>query len=184
MGTDKALLRVSGTTLLERAIATTKQVFDEVVLVGDKKRLAPFGLVLEDVFAGQGPLAGIQAALTSGFAKELNLIVSVDVPGISAELLRYLLAEAERTEATVTVPRVAGHLQTLCAIYRPAFAALAESALREQKNRIDPLFSQIPLRIIEEAELCSTGFLPDIFDNINTPADWERFRQRFETETK
>ena len=184
MGTDKALLRVDGVTLLERAIASTKQVFDEVVLVGDKKRLSPFGLVLEDVFAGQGPLAGIHAALTSGFATELNLVLSVDVPGISSELLRYLLTEAERSEAVVTVPRVAGHLQTLCAIYRPAFATVAETALRAQKNRIDPLFALIPLRVIEETELCSAGFAPDIFDNINTPADWERFRQRIEAETK
>ena len=184
MGTDKALLRLGEMTLLERAIVTTREVFDDVALVGNKERLSQYGTVLEDIFAGQGPLAGIHAALTSRFSRELNLILSVDLPGISTTLLRYLLAEAERSDAIVAVPRVGGHFQTLCAVYRPPFAVLAEAALREQKNRIDPLFAKVPLRVIEEEELYAADFGPDIFDNINTPADWERFRQRRTTETK
>jgi len=184
MGTDKAFLRLGGMTLIERTIATVRGVFGEVVLVGDKERFSPFGLVLQDVFAGHGPLAGIHAALTSEYVRELNLVLSVDVPRVSQALLAYLLEDAQRSDSVVTVPRSAGHLQTLCAIYRPAFASLAEAALREGKNRIDPLFSRVPLRVIEEDELYSAGFGPDIFDNINTPADWEQFRQRFETEKK
>ncbi len=184
MGTDKAFLRLGGLTLIERTIATVGQVLADVVLVGDKQRFSQFGLVLEDVYAGHGPLAGIHAALTSEHARELNLVLSVDVPAVSPALLAYLLEEAQHADAVVTVPRSADHLQTLCAIYRPTFASLAEAALREGKNRIDPLFAQVPLRVIEEDQLYSAGFWPDIFDNINTPADWERFRQRFETEKK
>ena len=184
MGTDKAFLRLGSVTLIEHAIATVQQTLSEVVLVGDRNRLGSYGTVLQDVFAGQGPLAGIHSALTSSFARELNLVLSVDVPGISRELIEYLLGEAQRSSAVATLPRVAGHLQTLCAVYRPDFASIAESALREGRNRIDPLFAEISLRVIEEEELCSAGFGPDIFDNINTPADWERFRQRFETGMK
>ena len=184
MGTDKALLRLGAVTLIERAINTVRQVFDEAVLVGDKERLSAFGPVLQDSFAGQGPLAGIHAALSSGYARQLNLVLSVDVPGLPAAFLQYLLTEAGRSQAMVIVPQVAGHLQTLCAIYRPAFAQPAEAALRRQENRIDPLFSRVPSRVITEDELYSAGFGPDIFDNINTPADWERFRQRFETGTR
>lgn len=184
MGTDKAFLRLGSMTLIERTIATVTQVFGGAVLAGDKERLSPFGPVLEDVYTGQGPLAGIHAALISEHARELNLVLSVDVPGVSRELLAYLVDQAQRSDAVVTVPQSAGHLQTLCAIYRPTFAPLAEAALREGKNRIDPLFSRVPLRVVEEDELYSAGFGPDIFDNINTPADWERFRQRFEAEKK
>ena len=184
METDKAFLRLGALTLVEHAMTTARRVFDNVTLVGDKRRLACFGSVLQDIYAGQGPLAGIHSALTSEYVQDLNLVLSVDVPGISPALLDYLLGQAGASSAVVTVPRVSGHLQTLCAIYRPDFASMAESALREGKNRIDPLFAKVPLRVIEDDELCSAGFAPDIFDNINTPADWERFCRRFEAGTK
>lgn len=178
MGTDKAFLRLGKTTLLEQAIATAKEVCESVVLVGDKHRLRPYGWVVQDKFAGQGPLAGIHAALSSDSARWSNLVLSVDMPSISAALLKYLLKESQTANAQITVPRSDGHLQTLCAVYKREFAAVAEAALREGRNKIDPLFSLVPVRIIEEAELKAMGFAPDIFDNVNTPEDWQRIQQQ------
>ena len=178
MGTDKAFLKLGRLTLLEQAITTAKEVCETVVLVGDKQRLRPYGWVVEDKFAGQGPLAGIHAALTSDSASWPNLLLSVDIPAVSAKFLKYLLKESLANTAQVTVPRSDGHLQTLCAVYRREFAAVAETALREGRNKIDPLFSQIPIRVIEEDELRALGFGREIFDNVNTPEDWERIQQR------
>jgi len=81
-------------------------------------------------------------------------------------------------EALVTVPRAGGHLQTLCSIYRPTFSEVAEAALREGRNKIDPLFSEVPVRVIEEDTLKAMGFPPDIFDNVNTPEDWQRIQRQ------
>lgn len=179
MGTDKAFLRLGNLTLLEHTIATAKEVCDAVVLVGDKPRLRPYGSVVQDKFPGQGPLAGIHAALSSESARHSNLVLSVDTPMCYPKLLKYLLKRSQDSTAQITVPRSDGYLQTLCAVYRQEFAAVAEQALRERRNKIDPLFSQVTLQVIEEDELKSLGFAPDIFDNVNTPEDWERMRQRF-----
>jgi molybdenum cofactor guanylyltransferase len=178
MGTDKAFLRLGHLTLLEHTISIAKEVCDAVVLVGDKERLRPYGWVVEDKFPGQGPLAGIHAALSSGSARWENIVLSVDTPAISSKLLKYLLKKSQETIAQVTVPRAGGHLQTLCAVYRQEFAAIAERSLREGRNKIDPLFREIPLQVIEEEELNRLGFPPDIFDNVNTPEDWQRIQQR------
>lgn len=178
MGADKAFLRLGNLTLLEHTILTAKEVCETVVLVGDKRRLSAYGWVVQDKFPGQGPLAGIHAALSSESARWSNLVLSIDIPAVSGKLLKYLLNQSQNTLAQVTVPRANGHLQTLCAVYRRGFATVAERALRENRNKIDPLFSAVPSQVIEEEELKTAGFSSDIFDNVNTPEDWQRIQQR------
>jgi molybdopterin-guanine dinucleotide biosynthesis protein A len=177
MGSDKAFLRLGSLTLLEHMITIAKEVCDNVALIGDRQRLAPYGRVIEDQFAGQGLLAGIHAALTSASAKDLNLVLAVDLPKVSIALLKYLLNAAAETSATVTVPYSNGFSQPLCAVYRKEFAAIAETALLAGRNKIDPLFATAMTRKIDEAEIAKLGFSPSIFDNVNTPEDWQRLQQ-------
>lgn len=177
MGTDKAFLRLGKLTLLEHTILTAKETCASVVLVGDKQKLRPYGWVVEDHYPGQGPLAGIQAALSSELATWSNVVLSVDIPAISTKLLKYLITRFQESNCIVTVPRCGGHLQTLCAVYRRDFAAPAEKALREGRNKIDPLFSSVPVQVIEEEELKLLGFPASIFDNVNTPEDWLRIQE-------
>ncbi|HVZ18773.1 MAG TPA: molybdenum cofactor guanylyltransferase [Terriglobales bacterium] len=179
MGTDKAFLRLGSITLIERAIDTLKGVCETVALVGDKQRLQNFGLVVEDRYPGQGPLAGIEAALQSDTSKTLNIVIAVDMPAVSAKLLKYILNIAWETGTVVTAPRCGGHIQPLCAVYRKEFGEVAERALHERRNKIEPLFSEVRTRVIEEDELKALGFSADIFDNVNTPEDWQRMQERF-----
>lgn len=150
--------------------AVVRSVAADVAIVGDRDKFSAYGKVIEDVYAGAGPLAGIQAALRHSSA-ELNLILAVDLPFVSTELLSFLLDCAGKTDAVVTVPRTAGGFQPLGAVYRPAFAAAAEEALRAGKNKIDPLFARVPTRIISENELREAGFPEKVFSNLNTPED-------------
>jgi molybdopterin-guanine dinucleotide biosynthesis protein A len=180
MGADKAFLRLGGPTLLEHLIAVAKKVSTTIALVGDSERLHSYGSVIEDTFVGQGPLAGIHAALTSRSAKDLNLFLAVDLPNVTANLLRYLLKLAAESHSVVTVPYINGFSQTLCAVYRKEFATVAEQALKVGNNKIDPLYAEVPTRRVEEPELANLGFSPEMFDNVNTPEEWERFQRTSE----
>jgi molybdopterin-guanine dinucleotide biosynthesis protein A len=170
MGTDKALLEFRGRTLLERALETMHEVCSEVSIVGDAEKFAKYGVVVEDVYPGTGPLAGIHAALVDS-SIELNLVMAVDMPFVSAALLGFLLGAAKETDAIVVVPRTSRGWQPLCAVYRRAFAALAEEALRAGKFKIDALFSKVAVRVIEEDQLARAGFSERMFLNVNTPED-------------
>jgi molybdopterin-guanine dinucleotide biosynthesis protein A len=89
-----------------------------------------------------------------------------------------LFQEAARHEgAVVTIPRATGAWQTLCAVYRKPFADLAEQALRQGKNKIDPLFREITIRILDGPELTSRQFSPNMFRNLNTPEELEKATQ-------
>ncbi|MGA8539494.1 MAG: molybdenum cofactor guanylyltransferase, partial [Terriglobales bacterium] len=126
--------------------------------------------VVSDIFPGCGPLAGIHAALAHSSA-ELNLMLAVDMPFVTPELLEFLLAEGENNDAVVTLPRTAKGFQPLCAVYRRRFCVVAEQALRVGKYKIGAAFSGVALRVIDEGELAAAGFSERSFFNVNTPED-------------
>jgi len=177
MGSDKAFLELASSTLLERSLALAHALAAEVFIVGSQEKFSRFGRVVEDVFRDCGPLAGIHAALTAS-RTDLNLALAVDLPFLEVKFLEYLISQARMTSALATVPRAAGGWQPLCAVYRREFAASAESALQQGKNKIDLLFSQVEVNTLEEDELLRHGFKPEMFRNLNTPEEMERARKR------
>lgn len=170
MGTDKAFIQFGGIPLIERALATLRKVCSQVTVVGEPSKFAKWGQVVEDVYSGRGPLAGIHAALLHSTA-ELNLILAVDMPFVSEELLNFLLATAESGTDMVAVPRTARGLQPLCAVYRRSFAQAAEQALLAGRNKIDAVFSRVSTRVIHPDELLAAGFTERAFVNMNVPED-------------
>jgi len=170
MGENKALVEFEGRTLLDRALATLKEACGEVVIVGDPEIYGWYGRVVSDVFPNCGPLGGIHAALSQSPA-ELNLMLAVDMPFVSAELLRFLFRKAGETNALVTVPRTSRGLQPLCAVYRAVFATIAEKAIRAGNYKIDAAFGGIAIHVVGEPELRAAGFSERDFFNVNTPED-------------
>jgi len=167
MGADKAFLTLHGRTLLARALDLARSITADVRIVGDPAKFATLAPVVEDVFRGCGPLAGIHAALRAS-QKELNVILAVDVPFVSPALLQYLIKRARSSSATVTVAQAGGNWQPLCAIYRRDFADTAEQSLRAGLYKIDKLFAAIIAQKIAEEELRAAGFPPNLFRNLNT----------------
>ena len=173
MGVDKAFVQLEGCTLLAHALALAKSVSSDVRIVGSPEKFAGFGEVVEDEFPQHGPLAGIHAALRAS-SSELNLMLAVDMPFVELPFLEYLFQEAARHESVmVTIPRAAGAWQTLCAVYRKPFADLAEQALRQGKNKIDPLFRETTIQILDEPALTKHNFSLNMFRNVNTPEELE-----------
>ena len=178
MGADKAFLEFRGRTLLEHALSVIGHVCSSVAIVGDPAQFSNYRSVVEDVYSGCGPLAGIHAALLRSSA-EVNLMLAVDLPFVTEDLLSYLFSAAEQNAADVTVPRTGKGLQPLCAVYRREFANVADLALRAGKYKIDAVFGGLSIRIIEEAELEKAGFSERNFFNLNTPEDQRAAEELF-----
>jgi molybdopterin-guanine dinucleotide biosynthesis protein A len=171
MGRDKAFLELGGRNLLSRALDLVGSVAPSVAIVGDGVKFFPLGRVVEDIYPGQGPLAGIHAALHSSDA-DLNLMIAVDIPFVEKNFLLYLLSEASCGSAIATVPKIAEGWQPLCAVYRREFAETAERALRTGKNKIGALFEQVETRVVGNEELSRMNFSEAMFRNLNSPEDW------------
>ena len=178
MGEEKAWLKLGGESLLEIARRAAAAVAENIFVVGAKEK---FGAeAVEDLFSGQGPLAGIHAALRHS-RSEWNLLLAVDMPRLTPEFLRYLLRRAEGATELAVVPRNGRGWQPLCAFYRRGFAAPAEAALRAGRNKIDGLFEAAGVEAVTENEMRAAGFDAEaLLQNINTPADWASIRNTLE----
>jgi molybdenum cofactor guanylyltransferase len=176
MGRDKAFLELGGRSLLDRATELASSVTPTVRIVGPQERFLTVAHTIEDVFPGSGPLGGIHAALTRT-ETELNLVLAVDMPFVERGFLAYLISQASQVAALVTVPQAGGGWQPLCAVYRRDFAAIAEGALRKRKNKIDALFGNVDTRVIAEPEMTRMGFSSQMFQNLNTPEEFQKAEQ-------
>jgi molybdenum cofactor guanylyltransferase len=203
MGRDKAVLKLEGRTLLDHAVATLRKITGEVCILGPRQLYARYGLpVIEDIYPGCGPLGGIHAAL-SHTRTQFNLIIAVDTPFLSPEFLAFMAGRAVQSGAVVTTPEIGGYRQPLCSVYSRDFLPIAESALgrataqshsdaptpapqspespptsKSRDYKIVPLFPRDGTLVITEKEMAQFAFTPEMFENLNTPNDLERARQR------
>jgi phospholipid/cholesterol/gamma-HCH transport system ATP-binding protein len=177
MGSNKALLRLGAQTLLQRILRTASEALGNARIVGSKNIYAQFGDVVEDIYPGCGPLGGIHAALSSTNT-DLNLILSVDMPQMTPRFLKWLTEQAATARELIVVPYAAGGLQPLCATYRRDILPAIEQALKNGDFKIGRLFSLLPTRIITEQEIVAAGFSAIIFENVNTPEEYDRLLQQ------
>lgn len=138
MGRDKAGLVLDGETLLERQVALLRSLEPAELWISARATGEYRGLglpVLADAFPGQGPVAGIERALAAA-AAPLVLVLAVDLPHMSADVLRRLLAACRAEGDTVVgaVPQFEGTLEPLAAVYPRTAQPLAAQRLDAGQN--------------------------------------------------
>jgi len=173
MGENKAFLMLDGRRLIDHAIRQARSAADDIFIVGPKEIFGAFGRIVPDLHPDCGPLGGIHAALDRA-RTDFSLILALDTPFITQKLLTHLTAAAKHSQAIVTVPRVRGRFQPLCALYRNEFAKIADAALKRGERKVDALFTPEITQVIEEDSLASAGFSAEMFDNLNSPEDFAR----------
>ncbi len=176
MGVDKALLSLGSENLLQRALRIVTAAYARAIIVGDRGLYASYGEVIEDRVPGCGPLGGIHAALSTT-SSERNLILSVDMPLMTAEFLRWLVEQSVNGPELATVPRSGDRIQPLCAMYRRGMLPVVENAIAMGEYKVGQVFTQIATRYLSDAEMRAAGFCDEIFVNVNTPEDFERVKR-------
>jgi molybdopterin-guanine dinucleotide biosynthesis protein A len=169
-GVHKGLLTVGGRSILERQLeALAPWVAERCIVAGD---LSPYAavasahgaLLVPDRAPGQGPLAGLEAALGAGGGDAL-LVFACDLPFLDAELIRAL---RDAPDAEAVVPRIAGRAQPLAARYARAILPKVQARLARGALRLSELVDELAVVWLDLADA------PPGFFNVNTPADLER----------
>ncbi len=169
MGQDKAWLELDGEPLIARVAAVLGEVADEVIVVANDPRYESLGLrVVGDRYPQGGPLGGIATGVSAA-THESVLIAACDMPFLSADLWRVLLAHA--TEADVVIPRVGGEFETLHAIYTKTCVPHMVRSLAENQLRVISFFNKVRVLGIDEAELRAVDPTLRAFTNVNTPEE-------------
>jgi molybdenum cofactor guanylyltransferase len=169
MGRDKALIEIDKQPLVERVAGVLGEVCGSVSLIGDPAVYGELGWrVVADRFPGEGPLAGIEAAL--GATKfEWNLVVACDMPRLDVGILEQLFRIAATGDGDCAVPRYSdGRVEPLCAVFHARCHAAIATALEEGVRKVTEALGRLALRYVPVAS-------DEAFANLNTPEDLEKY---------
>jgi molybdopterin-guanine dinucleotide biosynthesis protein A len=200
MGLPKESLVLNGESMLNRQLRLLRSVSRSVSVIGryesdpdshtfetlsrDVEVLNRSGEVrfTRDLMPDAGPLGGIYSALRAT-RTEFNLVLACDLPFVIAGLLRYLIESAVATKADITVPKSReGEYQPVCAVYRRrALGAIRASLLCGQK-KVTRFFPDVQCNVILWNELARKGLSPRVFDNMNTPEEYEAAKRSVNVE--
>jgi molybdopterin-guanine dinucleotide biosynthesis protein A len=178
-GVNKALLDVGGVSIVERILAALGPLVDERVLLANDATLAdqPDVRLIFD----PSPHAGVLPALAAGLAAaegELCLGVACDMPFVSRRLFEHMLELQLHDDVDVVIPRSAGFLEPMHAVYRrrPTLAAI-NAALARGEQRMISYLSAVRVREIDETESRALDPQGTAFFNVNTAEDLAEARR-------
>ena len=169
-GCNKALVTVEGARLIERAVASMKAVFQQVILITNTPADYDFLdlPMVQDLIKGLGPIGGIYTGLET-ISEEAGLFVACDMPFLQEGLLRHMAAVRQDFDAVV--PRMGWMIEPLHALYTKNCLPVIQAAIEAREYQIVKCFQRLRVRYLEKEELLV--FDPKLlsFFNINEPKD-------------
>jgi len=173
MGFNKALIEFGGKRLIETAVDRLSGLFPEVLIVANDPDLyAHLGMpVIPDLIPGSGSLGGLYTGLASA-SHPTAFFAACDMPFLNPDLISLLVREAEGWD--VVVPRVAGELHPLHAVYAKPCLPYMKEAIEGGRLKIAGFFPKVRVKPIDEPALRTVD--PDLLGlmNLNTPLELER----------
>jgi molybdopterin-guanine dinucleotide biosynthesis protein A len=198
-GTDKALVKLAGKSMLERTGELLGSVCQDVNIVAPsgKYREAPWP-VLADGWPGEGPLGGILTALNylkettptneSGTRKHgpgsFALILSCDLPFLTKEFLSFLKDRALSSEAQVVVPESSSGLEPLCACWRSEAAATLQAGFDAGGRKVSEAMKRLRMEVLDHSSWKRFDNENRLFWNMNTPEDFREARRILEAKAR
>jgi molybdopterin-guanine dinucleotide biosynthesis protein A len=188
-GRDKALVSFGAVPLLLEITELARTCTAEVAVVAGAQKYA--GLdgklqIIEDRWPGEGPLGGIITALqhTAATARPArwNLILSCDMPFLTAEWLQFLIAHAgaSATEIQVVLPHSAHGPEPLCACYRTDAAAPLKNVFDRGVRKVTQALQQVRTEVLDDSVWKRFDSAGHLFWNMNTPADFAEAQRLWE----
>jgi molybdopterin-guanine dinucleotide biosynthesis protein A len=167
MGTDKALIRLSGKTLIEQTAHIFKKLFAETIIISkDPGRFKMAGCrELPDASDERGAMVGLLTALESS-ETEFIFTAACDMPFLNDQIISLIVNKGRPFD--VALPCSGGHTHPLHALYsKRCLKAMAESLARGEKS-LKRFIKSLPhdrVRLILEEEMRAID--PEIEEVLN-----------------
>ena len=170
-GRDKVLSEFKGTPLLDHVVGVLRPLFDEVILVGHRRKGLERHRVFEDIRPGCGPLGGIYTALHATSAEHC-FVCAADMPHMNPGFISHMTSLAD--DHDIILPVWSKGREPLHAVYRRTVLPLVEELLAKECFRVFSLVEQVDTLFIPEDAIRRYGDPAVMFSNINTLHDMER----------
>ena len=168
MGRNKALIPLQGSPMIARLAGEAGRLTDQILIsANDTPVYESLGLpIVPDIYSGQGPLAGLHAAMIHS-ERPLLLALACDLPSVKESFLRLLVRVAEGCDAVIPVTSD-GRPHPLCAVYRRSCLTAIERNLQAGVNKITDALRSLNVNWLPEGP---TNFRAEDIYNLNTPED-------------
>lgn len=168
MGSDKGMLLLNETVFVEHIVNTLKEAQIENITIVSTNTAYDFLNCkrIEDIYPDKGPVGGIFTALSHSETKQ-NIILSVDVPLISAEIIKWLVANIDE-QRQITQVRVEDKTNPLVAIYCKELVSVFEEHLKRDQLKLRMVIDEIPNCTIDVPKKWTAQL-----QNINTKEDYQ-----------
>jgi molybdenum cofactor guanylyltransferase len=198
-GTDKALAKLSGKSMLERTAELLASVCQDVTIVAPRGKYASAAWpVLDDRWPGAGPLGGILTALhhlsETAPTDRLSLgkhgpcsfalIVGCDLPFLTKEFLTFLEDRALSSAAQVIVPKSSNGLEPLCACWCSDSAAAVQEGFDTGGRKVTEAMKHLRMEVLDESSWKRFDKENRLFWNMNTPEDFDEARRILEAKVR
>lgn len=171
MGSDKALLDLNGTHMIQKSIDALRPICQEIFLISNNDRLSEFGLpVFQDIHKNIGPVGGLHTGLFNA-SNETCVVLSCDLPNIETSILFTLLQEFEFHNAVVS--ECAGRVHPLVGIYRKSSWYDMNTFVQEGKVKLLDCIKALKAEKIEFSDEKAAYFF-----NMNSPSDLESWQEK------
>lgn len=162
---------------------------DAFIVGGTREQHQEFDVdIIADRWPREGPLGGIVTALDVSAKNpgkpKWNLVVSCDMPFLTAEWLRFLAERAAKSDVQVVVPHSAHGPEPLCACWRTDAVETLQAAFERGVRKVTQGISLLRAEVLDEAEWKRFDSAGRLFWNMNTIADYEEARRIVETRQK
>ncbi len=176
MGFDKQLLKINERGLMDSLIQKLNQEFEEIIIVTNRPELY-IGLshkITKDILKDMGALGGIHAGLSYS-SSEFAFVVACDMPNINMEYVYYMKDSINDNNFLGCVSKFGEWIEPFCSFYSVQLIGNIERYLKTGRRSINGLIKELNISYIEEKE--ARKFSPnwDMFLNLNTKEDLDKF---------
>ncbi|MFD0679734.1 MULTISPECIES: molybdenum cofactor guanylyltransferase [unclassified Paenibacillus] len=180
-GKMKAMLSLKGELFIERQLTEMSIICSEILIITNEPAMFEQQLswprqhvrLVCDQQPGNGPLAGLQAAMAVAQYNEL-WVVACDMPFISsraAEMLLALRRSQGKAGYDAAVPLLNSRLQPLHAIYHRRCHNVINELLEAEQYRMMGLLERLDYAEAEPSSFMDRGVSSNFAENVNTPEE-------------
>jgi molybdenum cofactor guanylyltransferase len=169
MGADKGLLDLNGKTFIQHICDALQPIVgSNILIVSSNKEYDALGFSrVEDIIENKGPVGGLYTGLKESKTK-VNLVLSVDVPLISAELLQWLIKNHDETDM-VTQTKSGDKTSPLIGVYDRSMRIVFGELLAGNQLKLRKVIEDVKHKTIEVPEKWNNQV-----QNINTQEEYQK----------
>lgn len=170
MEKDKGFVLFRGKAMAQHGLDLLQNHFQKCYISTNNNAYDVFGLpLISDIHPGIGPMGGIHAALNTINGDSIFLL-GCDIPNVNGDLIKILIENFNDEEIVLPI-HGSNQLEPLCGIYSKKCLKRIKDMIADKNFKLHDLITSSKTKYVNVDVLIKKT--PQLFENINTPAQLE-----------